>query len=194
RRSTSSRASPSARSDLKLGAQRAEPVAHRAARVVGCDDPRVTAELEHPAGHPLEALAIDEQLGRAVVLHRDLADRPGRADASDRQRIELDAYGDGIRARHVEPLAPVRFEIEIERALEALAGRAQRGDPIDPERADVAALVAEAHDVPFTGVMDDAVRIDRPALVAVTRRRHVIDLEPLALARRRDERAQVRRD
>ena len=108
--------------------------------------------------------------------------------------IELDAHRHGIRARHVEPLAPVGLEIEVGGPVELLAGRAQRRDPIDAKRADVPALVTEPDDVPLAGVMHDAVGIDRPALVAVTRRRDVVDLEPLALASCSDQRAQMTRD
>ena len=54
--------------------------------------------------------------------------------------------------------------------------------------------MAEADDVPLAGVVDDAVRIDRAALVLMVRGGDVVDLEALAFARRGDERAQVRRD
>src|SRR5262245_56244580 len=52
--------------------------------------------------------------------------------------------------------------------------------------------MAVTDEVPLAGVMDDAVGVDWPVLRLVARRRDVIDLDALALARTRNERAQVR--
>jgi hypothetical protein len=54
--------------------------------------------------------------------------------------------------------------------------------------------VAERDHVPLAGVVDDAVRIDRAALGLRARRRRVVDLDPLVLARGGDQLAQVARD
>ena len=157
----------------------------------------------------LTALGRDAREAEALATSTVVASISSPADAAvtthlrslvtaarQRQRVELDPDGDCIRTRDVEPLAPIRLEIEVRGTIEParLGHRAQRRDPIDAERADVAALVTVPDDIPLAGVMDDAVWIERPALGLMARSGHVVDLDALALARGGDERAQVGRD
>jgi hypothetical protein len=169
-----------------------DPLAHRGARR-GRPDVRRRGDRgpAQPVTHskPSQSTSSSAEPSSCVVISPTGQLAPIRVTAADR----AGSHGDRVRRQHVQAIAAVRLEIE--------AGRAHELSPVRCSaairsigRAHVAALVAEPDDVPLAGVVDDAVRVDRPALGVGARRRGVVDLDPLVLARGGDQLAQVAGD